>query len=308
MNIYFMYFEARKNPKTAPTAIYLAGGPGEASSYVALNSENGPCVVNHEGTNTTLNPWSFNNHVNTLYIDQPVQAGFSYSTLINGTFNSTTLVVTPNNATTVPPPAGQGIFPNQSVSATTNTTVASVRALWTFSEHWFSSFPGYSTSSRDISVWGSSYAGFYVPELAATVSRRLKKLPHSHPLRERGLRVDAIGVTNGCVDFYYQVEGFPRYAVNNTYGVKFYNDTFYQEIQNNVTKPGGCLDLIDQCRQAGLAGDPDYTGNNATVNQICIGATLFCAAIITPLSAINKVRGPCDSFFFPLRNGNASMC
>jgi carboxypeptidase D len=299
MNIYFMYFEARSNPETAPVAVYLAGGPGEASSYVALNSENGPCVVNHEGTNTTINPWSFNNHVNTLYIDQPIQAGFSYSSLINGTYNSTSLVVTPNNATSTPLPPGQGIFPDQSVSATTNTTVASARALWAFSEHWFSSFPGYNTSSKEISFWGGSYAGFYVPELAATVSKRLKQLPQYHPLKEKDLRVDAIGITNGCIDFYHQIEGFPQYANNNTYGVKFYNDTFYQEIQNNITKPGGCLDLTEQCRQAGQVGDPDYTGNNATVNEMCINATLFCATIITPLYTINQVS---ETSLFPLSN------
>jgi carboxypeptidase C (cathepsin A) len=283
-----MYFEARNDPQTAPVAVYLAGGPGEASSYSAMNSENGPCVVNHEGTNTTINPWSFNNYVNMLYIDQPMQVGFSYSSLINGTYNSTTLVVTPDDGTSTPVP-GQGIFPNQSVSGTANTTVASARALWAFSEHWLSSFPGYVTSSKDISFWGNSYAGFYVPELAATVSNGLKQLPACHPLKGKGLKVDAIGMTNGCVDFYYQIEGFPEYANNNTYGVKFYNDTFYQEIRNNITKPGGCLDLTDQCRQAGQVGDPDYTGNNATVNKMCTDATLYCATIITPLYTIHNV-------------------
>lgn len=289
MNVYFMYFEARNNPQTAPVAVYLAGGPGEASSYAAMNSENGPCVVNHEGTNTTINPWSFNNHANMLYIDQPIQVGFSYSSLINGTYSSTSLAVTPNNGTSTPPLPGQGIFADQSVSSTANTTVASARGLWAFSEHWFSSFPGYDTLSTDISIWGNSYGGMYVPEFAATVSKGLKQLPACHPLKERGLKVDAIGITNGCIDFYYQIEGFPEFANNNTYGVKFYNETFYQEMRNRISKPGGCLDLTEQCRQAGQTGDPDYTGSNATVNQMCIDATLYCASIITPLYTIHNV-------------------
>jgi carboxypeptidase C (cathepsin A) len=32
-----------------------------------------------------LNPWSFNNDFNMLYIDQPVTAGFSYNSLVDGT-------------------------------------------------------------------------------------------------------------------------------------------------------------------------------------------------------------------------------
>jgi carboxypeptidase C (cathepsin A) len=290
MNVYFMYFEARNNPKAAPVGVYLAGGPGEASSYAALNSESGPCVVNHEGTNTTINPWSFNSDVNMLYIDQPMEVGFSFSSLTNGTYNSTSYLVTPNNGTSTPPSPGQGIFSDQSTSTTANSTVASARGLWVFLEHWLSSFPGYETSSKEISFWGNSYGGFYVPEVAATVSKGLKQLPASHRLKNKDLKVYAIGITNGCIDFYYQIEGFPEYANNNTYGVKFYNDTFYQEIQNNITKPGGCLALTEQCRQAGEVGDPHYTGNNATVNQICLDATLYCATIITPLYTIHNVR------------------
>lgn len=207
----------------------------------------------------------------------------------NGTYNSTSLVVTPNNGTSTPLFPGQGIFSDQSVSNTANTTVANARRFWVFLEHWLSSFPGYETSSNEISFWGNSYGGFYVPETAATVSKGLKQLPVSHNLKGKDLKVDAIGITNGCIDFYYQMEGFPEYANNNTYGVNFYTDTFCEETRNNITKSGGCLDLTERCRQAGEVGDPDYTGNNATVNQICLDADLYCATIITPLYTIHNV-------------------
>ena len=87
ISTYFIYFEARNNASTAPLAIYLAGGPGEASIYSALASESGPCYVNLDSNATELNPWSFNNDVNMLYIDQPVQTGFSYDALVSATFN-----------------------------------------------------------------------------------------------------------------------------------------------------------------------------------------------------------------------------
>jgi carboxypeptidase C (cathepsin A) len=97
IHTYFMYFEARNNPSTAPLAIYLAGGPGEASSYSALASESGPCYVNPNGTDTVINPWSFNNHVNMLYVDQPSQTGFSYDVLTNGTLNVEDQLIIPDD-------------------------------------------------------------------------------------------------------------------------------------------------------------------------------------------------------------------
>lgn len=33
ISMFFWYFEARENPANAPTAIYLAGGPGESSMW-----------------------------------------------------------------------------------------------------------------------------------------------------------------------------------------------------------------------------------------------------------------------------------
>ena len=37
VSMFFWYFEARKNPRDAPTAIYLAGGPGEPGVSGALS-------------------------------------------------------------------------------------------------------------------------------------------------------------------------------------------------------------------------------------------------------------------------------
>ncbi|KAI1618682.1 carboxypeptidase [Exophiala viscosa] len=292
LHTYFWYFEARNNPTTAPLGIYLAGGPGEASSYAALSSESGPCYVNFDGNDTVLNPWSFNNNVNMLYFDQPVQTGLSYNTLINGTYDLETLIITPNTPGVAPltnDTVMLGTFSNVDPDKTTNTTVTSGKALWHVLENWLASFPAYNTTSKKISFWGNSYGGFWVPESATLLDRHLKTLANTHPLKPKNLTVDAIGITNGCIDFETSMAGYPQFAYNNTYGIQYYNQSMYEDAMAALNKSDGCLDLIQQCRAAGQVGDPSFLGNNATVNELCTDAFNLCFTIIEPLNVLYNV-------------------
>ena len=88
INTFFWFFESRKDPANAPLSIWMNGGPGSSSMIGALQ-ENGPCQVNVDSNSTFLNPWSFNNEVNMLYIDQPDQTGLSYDILVNMTLDLT---------------------------------------------------------------------------------------------------------------------------------------------------------------------------------------------------------------------------
>ncbi|OAP60446.1 hypothetical protein AYL99_05448 [Fonsecaea erecta] len=293
INTYFIYFEARHNASTAPLAIYLAGGPGESSLYTALASESGPCYVNVAGNDTVINPWSFNNFVNMLYLDQPVQAGFSYDELLNGTFNIETQIITPEDFSKSPLPATNetfqvGTFASQDPLHLTNTTVSSARALWHAAEHWFSSFPKYSTSSNKFSIWANSYGGFWGPETATLFSKSLKTLPTTHPLTAKNLTLDTLGITNGCIDFEYSMQGYPQFAYNNTYDVHFIPEGVYKEAMDNITKPQGCMDLMKTCRALGQMGDPQFNGNNQTVNEACMQATELCFGIMSAFDALNN--------------------
>lgn len=89
INTFFWFFESRHGPENAPLTIWMNGGPG-SSSMIGLLQENGPCRVNPDSNSTELNPWSWNNEVNMLYIDQPNQVGFSYDVPKNGTYNQLT--------------------------------------------------------------------------------------------------------------------------------------------------------------------------------------------------------------------------
>ncbi|RKL05286.1 Carboxypeptidase S1 [Fusarium oxysporum] len=63
MNMFFWFFESRKDAKTAPLALWLNGGPG-CSSMIGLFQENGPCTFNNGGSKPTLNPNSWNTFAN----------------------------------------------------------------------------------------------------------------------------------------------------------------------------------------------------------------------------------------------------
>jgi carboxypeptidase C (cathepsin A) len=63
MNMFFWFFEARKNASKAPLALWLNGGPG-CSSMIGLFQENGPCTFNGGGSTPTLNPYSWNTFAN----------------------------------------------------------------------------------------------------------------------------------------------------------------------------------------------------------------------------------------------------
>ena len=69
-------FESRNDPSNDPVVLWMTGGPG-CSSGIALFHENGPCKIT-TGTNTRLNPYSWNKNATLVFIDQPAGVGFSY--------------------------------------------------------------------------------------------------------------------------------------------------------------------------------------------------------------------------------------
>ncbi|KAK0551817.1 hypothetical protein OC845_002002 [Tilletia horrida] len=86
-SIFFYFFESRNDPAKDPLVAWTNGGPG-ASSAIGLFQENGPCrvkVVDGKSAPgpmsnaTTFNPHSWNAIANTIFVDQPVGVGYSYS-------------------------------------------------------------------------------------------------------------------------------------------------------------------------------------------------------------------------------------
>jgi carboxypeptidase C (cathepsin A) len=204
---FFWFFEARKNPETAPLSLWLNGGPG-GSSLMGLLQENGPCFVGNDSNSTYLNPWSWNNEVNMLYLDQPSQVGFSYDVLTNGTLNLaanrtweaanfTSSLPEQNNTFLI------GTFPSHNSNFTANSTIHAAHAIWHFAQTWFEEFPFYKPEDEKIHLWTESYGGQYGPGFMRFFQEQNEKIkngsisgPGTHYLH-----LDTLGIINGCIDF-----------------------------------------------------------------------------------------------------------
>lgn len=252
---------------------------------IGLLQENGPCHVNTDSNSTYLNPWSFNNVANMLYVDQPVQTGFSYDTLVNGTTDLTTGEITVGDfsGSKVPPQNSTflvGTFPSNNPFDTTNDTANSARALWHFAQVFFQEFPDYMPGNNKISIWTESYGGHYGPAYAAYFESQNKAIQNG-TLKENGdgyiLNLDTLGIINGCVDMLVQEPSYPEIAYNNTYGIQAISETLYNESLNAFMMQDGCRDKINNCRSIAAQQDPTNQGNSGQVDSVCSEAADYCS-------------------------------
>ena len=133
-----------------------------------------------------------------------------------------------------------------------------------------------SLASADLTA--SQYGGYYVPAYAAFIEQQNIKIA-DHAVKSVNVSIlplDAIGITNGCVDVVVNGIFYPVMAYNNTYGLKGIDQAVFEDSIQNFTKPNGCVDLTNKCRDLGAVGDPDELGLNSTVNQSCVEALLYC--------------------------------
>ncbi|KAJ2522349.1 hypothetical protein H4217_000807 [Coemansia sp. RSA 1939] len=133
-NLFYWFFESRNSqriPNNTPVVLWLNGGPG-CSSMAGLFSGIGPCWVNDNGNGTTPNTNSWNTDAHLLFLDQPVNTGYSYG---------------PRNVTT--------------------TTEQAAKDVTAFLDRFHHTFPEYLTSR--LYVAGESYAAHYVPAIAANL-------------------------------------------------------------------------------------------------------------------------------------------
>ncbi|KAI7089367.1 Carboxypeptidase S1 [Hortaea werneckii] len=289
INTFFWFFEARKDPLNAPLSIWMNGGPG-SSSMLGLFVENGPCFVNPDSNSTYLSEWSWNNEVNMLYLDQPVQVGLSYDGLQNVTLDLLEGDVTLLNDTDPIPEQNStflvGTYPSRDSNRTSLGTENAAIALWHFAQTWFQEFPGYHPNDSRISIATESYGGRYGPAFAAFFEEQNQRIENgswSVEGEQYVINLDTLMIINGCIDRPTQWPGYPMMAYNNTYGIQSVNETIHEQMLDALYREGGCLDQIEDCRAISVIYDPENIGINDTVNEVCQEAENFCST---------EVRGP----------------
>lgn len=257
---------------------------------IGLLQENGPCIVKADSNSTEPNPWSWNNYVNMLYIDQPNQVGFSYDVLTNGTFDQITSAWDVSEWTSGVPDQNNtfyvGTTSSQKPSSAANSTENAARSLWHFAQTWFTEFPHYKPRNDKVNIWTESYGGRYGPSFTAYFQKQNEKIANESVAavaESHYIHLDTLGIINACVDLLVQAPSYPQMAYNNTYDLETINKTVYERAMDGWGRKGGCKDLIQQCRALAKEGDPKMHGNNETVNEACIKANDICN---------NQVEGP----------------
>lgn len=77
-DLFYMLFPPKNQSPSAPLLIWLSGGPG-CASIMALIWENGPYQVSNGAA--VDNPYSWNENAHLMFIDHPIQTGFSHGKL-----------------------------------------------------------------------------------------------------------------------------------------------------------------------------------------------------------------------------------
>uniref|UniRef100_K3XA24 Carboxypeptidase n=1 Tax=Globisporangium ultimum (strain ATCC 200006 / CBS 805.95 / DAOM BR144) TaxID=431595 RepID=K3XA24_GLOUD len=178
---FYWFFESRNDPSTDPLVLWLTGGPG-CSSLGALLGENGPCRV-YPNLTTSINPFSWTNNANVIWLDQPTNVGYSYG--LNEDLDHNEADVQTN--------------------------------IYWFLQGFLDTHPAF--VGRPLYITGESYAGHYVPAAAHYIWKQKQHGNHAVAAR---LNLQGIAIGNGLVNPVIQSE-HALDMVNNTYNVTLLN-------------------------------------------------------------------------------------
>ncbi|GJJ11360.1 hypothetical protein Clacol_005592 [Clathrus columnatus] len=181
-SLFYWSFESRSSPKDDPLILWLNGGPG-CSSLTGLLFELGPCSISDNGANTTINKHSWNSHANVIFLDQPVNVGYSYST----------------------------------DGSTINNTPDAANDVWAFLQLYFQQYPQYAKLPFHIAA--ESYGGIYGPNIASVIYKRNTDLSLAPVPGIIEINLASIALGNGLTSPYEQFASIPDFACEGLYPV-----------------------------------------------------------------------------------------
>lgn len=134
-HLFYWFFESRNDPKNDPVVLWLNGGPG-CSSLTGLFLELGPSSID-ETIKLHSNPYSWNSNASVIFLDQPVNVGYSYS------------------------------------GGSVSNTIAAGKDVYALLTLFFKQFPEY--AKQDFHIAGESYAGHYIPVFTSEILSHKKR-------------------------------------------------------------------------------------------------------------------------------------
>jgi carboxypeptidase C (cathepsin A) len=225
INTFFWFFEARQVPETAPLTIFINGGPG-SSSMVGLFQEVGPCQVveiSEDKLGTVAREWGWDRSSNIIFIDQPVQVGFSFDVLTNASLNliDDLLSYPPSQIPNTQPSYTflNGTFGSGNPNNSASTSGVAAQAVWHFLQAFLGVFPRYNpaaspdgvivSGTTGINLFTESYGGKFGPAIGAFFAEQ-NALRQTNPVMMNStleITLATLGIMNGWIDLVSSLRG-----------------------------------------------------------------------------------------------------
>ncbi|KAJ6570924.1 serine carboxypeptidase [Mycena vulgaris] len=185
-HFFFWFFESRSSPSSDPLIMWLNGGPG-CSSMMGLLFELGPCSIQQSENGTVFtahNEYSWNKQANIIFLDQPANVGYSFS----------------SNKT-----------------APVTDTPAAAHDVYAFLQLFVRRFDQY--AALPFHLAGESYAGHLVPHIGSVVYQKNKELIQAPSSGLRRINLESLMIGNGLTDPLIQMPSVVEYACDGLYAV-----------------------------------------------------------------------------------------
>ncbi|KAH9480108.1 Carboxypeptidase S1 [Psilocybe cubensis] len=180
---------------------------------IGLFQEHGPCRITNDSTSVTLNPFSWNNKANVLYIDQPVGVGFSHGDLKVGTSQQ------------------------------------AASDIWTFMQMFLSDSRFSKYQANNLAIWTESYGGHYGPTFASFFLSQNAAID-AGTVSGLKLNLKVLGVGDGLTDPLTQYPGYISYAASNPYHA-LVSTSAISKANTSWSSSTGCKSQITSCNNGG---------------------------------------------------------